>query len=125
MPRSNGSGLEKSVEVCPADMSWGGWVFSVIFRDEVWRLDIGGHLPRVVLSAETFPLNQELEPPLVPVAIQYLLYLLFRFSVDNNQWRQGAWLPSWYWIVRSGGQLDYVEHRVQLSQSVGQLESVG
>jgi len=27
----------------------------VIFRDEVWRLDIGGHLPRVVLSAETLP----------------------------------------------------------------------
>ena len=48
-------------------------MFSVIFRDEVWRLDIGGHLPRVVLSAETLPLNQELEPPLVPAAIQYLL----------------------------------------------------
>ena len=69
MPRSNGSGLEKRSEVCPADVSWGGWVFSVIFRDEVWRLDIGGHLPRVVFSAETFPLNQELEPPLVPAAI--------------------------------------------------------
>jgi len=77
VPRSNGPGLEKSVEVCLADVSWGGWVFSVVFRNKVWCLDIGGHLPRVVLSAETFPLNQELEPPLVPAAIQYLLYLLF------------------------------------------------
>jgi len=57
-------------------VSWGSWVPSVIFRDEVWHLDIGGHLPRVVLSAETFPLNQELEPPPVPVTIQYLFHLL-------------------------------------------------
>jgi len=100
-------------------------VFSVIFRDEVWRLDIGGHLPRVVLSAKTFPLNQALEPPPVPVAIQYLLYLPFRFSVDDNRWQRGSWFLSWYQIVRSGRQLDHIEHRVQLSQSVGQLESVG
>jgi len=100
-------------------------VFLVIFRDEVWRLDIGGHLPRVVLSAETFPLNQELEPPPVPAAIQYLLYLPFRFSVNDNRWGRGAWFLSWYRIVWSGRQLDHVEHRVQLSQSVGQLESVG
>jgi len=84
-PRSNGSGLEKSVEVCLADVSWGGWVFLVIFRDEVWHLDIGGHLPRVVLSAETFLLNQELEPPPVPAAIQYLLYLPFWFSINDNR----------------------------------------
>jgi len=106
-------------------VSWGGWVFSVIFRDEVWHLDIGGHLPRVVLSAETFLLNQELEPPPVPATIQYLLYLPFWFSIDDNRWRRGSWLPSWYRIVREGEQLDHVEHRVQLSQSMGQLESVG
>ena len=88
MPRSNGSGLEKSVEVCPADVSWGGWVFLVVFRDEVWCLDIGGHLLKVVLSTETFPLNQELEPPLVPATIQYLLYLPFWFSIDDNRWQR-------------------------------------
>ena len=119
------SGLEKSVEVCPADVSWDGWVFSVIFHDEVWCLDIGGHLPRVVLSAETFPLDQELEPPPVPAAIQYFLYFPFQFSVDDNRWWQGSWLSSWYQIVQSSGQLDHIEHQVQLSQSVGQLESVG
>jgi len=106
-------------------VSWDGWVFSVIFRDEVWRLDIGGHLPRVVLSAETLPLNQELEPPPVPAAIQYLLYLPFRFSVDDNRWWWGPWLPFWYRIVRGGRQLDHVEHQVQLPQSEGQLESIG
>jgi len=47
------------------DVSWGDWMLSVIFRDEVWCLDIRGYFPRVVLSAETFPLNQELKPPLV------------------------------------------------------------
>jgi len=106
-------------------VSWGGWVFSVIFRDKVWRLDIGGHLPRVVLSAETFSLNQELEPPPVPATIQYLLYLLFWFSIDDNRWWRDLWLPSWYRIVQDSGQLDHVEHWVQLSQSMGQLESVG
>jgi len=106
-------------------VSWGGWVPLVIFSDEVWRLDIGGHLPRVVLSAETLPLNQELEPPPVPVTIQHLFYLPLQLSVNNNRWQRGSWLPSWYQIIRSGGQLDHVEHRVQLSQSVKQLESVG
>jgi len=93
-------------------VSWGGWVFSVIFRDEVWCLDIEGYLPRVVLFAETFLLNQELEPPPVPAAIQYLLYLPFRFSIDDNRWQWGSWLPSWYRIIRDGGQLDHVEHWV-------------
>jgi len=87
-------------------------VFSVIFRDEVWRLDIGGHLPRIVLSAETLPLNQELEFPPVPATIQYLLYLLLQFSVDDDRWQRGSWLPPWYWIVRGSGQLDHVEHQV-------------
>ena len=98
---------------------------SVIFCDEVWHLNIGGHLPRVVLSAETLSLNQELESPPVPPTIQHLFYLLLRFSVDDNRWRRGLWLPFRYRIIWSGGQLDHVEHRVQLFQSVRQLESVG
>jgi len=48
-------------------------VLLVIFCDEVWRLDIVGHLPRVVFSAEALPLNQELEPPPVPATIQYVM----------------------------------------------------
>jgi len=43
-------------------MSWGGWVLPVVLYNEVQCLDIGGYLPRVVFSAETLPLNQELEP---------------------------------------------------------------
>jgi len=68
-PRSNSSGLEKSVKVCLADVSWGSWMLSVVLRDEVWCLDIRGRLPRVVFSAEALPLNQELEPSLVPATI--------------------------------------------------------
>ena len=98
---------------------------SVIFRNEVWHLDVGGHLPGVVLSAEILPLNQELEPPSVPATIQYLFHFPLRFSIDDDGWRWGLRLPSWYQIVQGGGQLDHVEHRMQLSQSVRQLESVG
>jgi len=67
------------------DVSWGSWVLSTVLRDEVWHLDIGGHLPRVVLSAETFSLNQELEPPPVPATVQYLFHLPLWFSVNNNR----------------------------------------
>jgi len=94
MPRSNSSKLEKSVEVHPADVSWGGWMLSIVLRNEVWCLDIRGYLPRVVLSAETLPLNQELEPPPVPATIQYLFHFLLWFFVDNNGWQQGLQLPS-------------------------------
>jgi len=100
-------------------------VLSVIFHDEVWCLDIGDHLPRVVFPAEALPLNQELEPPLVSATIQYLFHFPLRFSVDDNGWWWGLWLPSWYQIIWSSGQLDHIEHQVQLSQSVGQLELVG
>jgi len=68
-PQSNSSGLEKSIEVHLADVSWGSWVLSIVLHDEVWYLDIRGYLLRVVLSAKTLPLNQKLEPPLVPVTI--------------------------------------------------------
>jgi len=61
-------------------------MLSVILRNEVWYLDIGGHLPRVVFSAEALSLNQELEPPLVPATIQYLFHLPLWFSVDDNGW---------------------------------------
>ena len=46
--RSNGSGIENGVEVSLADVSWGGWVLLIVLRNEVWCLDIGGYLLRVV-----------------------------------------------------------------------------
>ena len=67
--RSNGSRIENSIEVSLADVSWGSWVLPIVLRDEVWCLDIRGYLPRVVFSAKTLPLDQELEPPPVPVTI--------------------------------------------------------
>ena len=67
--RSNGSRIENGVEVSLADMSWGGWVLLIVLCDEVRCLDIGDYLPRVVFSAKTLPLDQELEPPPVPATI--------------------------------------------------------
>jgi len=68
-PQSNSSGLEKSIKVHLADVSWDSWVLSIVLCDKVWHLDIGGHLSRVVFSAKALPLNQELEPPSVPATI--------------------------------------------------------
>ena len=67
--RSNGSEIENGVEVSLADVSWGSWMLPIVLRNEVRCLDIRGYLPRVVFSAETLPLDQELEPPLVPATI--------------------------------------------------------
>jgi len=67
--RSNGSGIENGVEVCLVNVSWDGWVLLIVLYDEVRCLDIGGYLPRVVFSAKTLPLDQELEPPSVPATI--------------------------------------------------------
>jgi len=68
-PRSNSSGLEKSVEVCLADMSGGGGVLLIVLCNEVQRLDVGSYFLRVVFPAKIFPLDQELEPPPVPATI--------------------------------------------------------
>ena len=67
--RSNGSGIENGIEVSLADVSWGSWVLLIVLRDEVQCLDIRGYLPRVVFSAKTLPLDQELESLLVPATI--------------------------------------------------------
>jgi len=67
--QSNSSGIENSIEVCLADVSWGGWMLPIVLCDEIQCLDIGGYLPRVVFLAKTLLLDQELEPPLVLVTI--------------------------------------------------------
>jgi len=67
--QSNSSGIENGIEVCPADVSWGGWVLLIVLHDEVQCLDIKGYLPKVVFSTKTLPLDQELEPSPVPVTI--------------------------------------------------------
>jgi len=87
-------GLKNGVEVYPADMSWDGWVLPIVLRDEVQCFDIGGRLPRVVFSAEAFPLDQKLEPPPVSATIQYLFHFLLFFSVDDDGWWRGLWFPS-------------------------------
>ena len=67
--RSNGSGIENGIKVGLMDVFWGSWVLPIVLRDKVRCLDIEGYLPRVVFSAKTLPLDQELEPPLVPATI--------------------------------------------------------
>jgi len=58
-----------SYKVCLADVSWGSWVLPIVLHNEVRCLDIGGCLSRVVFSAKTLLLDQELKPPLVPATI--------------------------------------------------------
>ena len=67
--RSNGSRIENGIKVSLADVSWDGWVLPIVLRNEVWCLDIRDYLPKVVFSAKTLLLDQELEPSPVPATI--------------------------------------------------------
>ena len=67
--RSNGSRIENGIKVYLADVSWGGWVLPIVLCDEIRCLDIGGYLPRVMFSAKTLLLDQELESSPVPAII--------------------------------------------------------
>jgi len=67
--RSNSSGIENGIKVSLVDVSWDNWVLPIVLCNKVWCLDIRGYLPRVVFSAKTLPLDQELEPSPVPTTI--------------------------------------------------------
>ena len=53
--------------------------------DAFWSSHIGGVLPRVVLVAEPFPLDEILELLVVPTAVQQLFYFPLFLSVYNDR----------------------------------------
>jgi len=74
-----------------------------------------------MFAAISFPLDEILEPSLVPTTVDYLFHFLLRFSVDDyGQWvvRQ---FPSWNRVVQSRSELYYVEHWVELLHPVWQF----
>jgi len=65
-------------------MSWGSWVLPIVLCNKVRCFDIRGCLPRVVFSAKTLLLDQELELPPVLATIQYLFYFPLFFSINDD-----------------------------------------
>jgi len=69
-------------------VSQSSWVFVVELCCEFWCGDFGSGLPGIVFMAISFPLNEILESSLMPTAVEYLLYFLLWFSIDNY----GRWV---------------------------------
>jgi len=66
-------------------VSQSSWVFVVELCCEFWCGDFGSGLPGIVFMAVFFPLNEILESSLMPTAVEYLLYFLLWFSIDNYE----------------------------------------
>ena len=119
--RSNGLQMKDVVELCALDMSRSSRVFAMELRCEFWCRDFGGRPLGIVFTAISFPLNEILESSLVPTTVEYLLYFLLCFFInDYGQWVIFC-LPSCNWVVQSWSKLYYVEHWVELLHLVWQL----
>ena len=86
MSRSNGLWMKDIVELHTSDVSRSPRVFAIELHCQFWCEDFGGRLPRIVFVAIPFPLDEILESSPVPMTVEYLLYFLLCFSVDDYGW---------------------------------------
>ena len=119
--QSNGLRMKDVVELHTSDVSWSSRVFVMELCCKFWCGDFGGKLPGIVFTAVSFPLNEILESSPVPMTVEYLLYFLLCFSVNDY----GQWVvfhfPSCDRVVQSQSKLYYIEHWVELLHPVWQL----
>jgi len=102
------------VELCASDVSQSSWVFAMELCCEFWCRDFGGGLPGVVFVAVSFSLDEILESSPVPTTVEYLLYFLLCFSIDDYGWWVIFHLLACDWVVRGWSELHYVEYRMEL-----------
>jgi len=118
MSRSNGLGVKDVVELCMSDMSQSSRVFVMELCCEFWYQDFGSGLPGIVFTAVFFPLNEVLESSPVPMTVEYFLYFLLRFSVNDY----GQWVvlrfASYNQVIWSWSELHYIEHWMELLHPV-------
>jgi len=107
---SNGLGMKNVVELCASDMSRSSGVFVMELRCEFWCEDFGSRLPGIVFTAVSLLLNEVLESSPVLTTVEYFLYFLLHFSIDDY----GQWVvlchASCNWVVQGRSKLHYVEH---------------
>jgi len=121
MSWSNRLWMKDVIELRALDVSQSSRVFAMEFHYEFWCGDFGGGLPGIVFTAISFLLNEILESSPVSTTVEYLLYFLLCFSVnDYGRWVIFRFL-SCDWVVWSQSKLYYVEHWVELLHPVWQL----
>jgi len=78
--------MKDVVELRAPDVSRSPRVFAMELCCQFWYGDFGGRFPRVMFTAIPFPLDEILESSSVPMTIEYLLYFLLCFSVNDYGW---------------------------------------
>ena len=121
MSRSNGLWMKDIVELHTSDVSRSPRVFAIELHCQFWCEDFGGRLPRIVFVAIPFPLDEILESSLVPMTVEYLLYFLLHFSVDDYGWWVVFRSPSCDRVFQGQSKPHYVEHWMELLHPVWQF----
>jgi len=80
---SNGLRMKNVVKLHVLDMSRNSGVFAIELYCEFWCGNFRSRLPGIVFAAVSLPLNEVLESSLVPTTVEYFLYFLLRFSVND------------------------------------------
>jgi len=120
MSWSNRLRMKNVVELYASDVFWSPRVFAMELRCEFWSGDFRGRLLGIVFVAISFPLDEVLESPLVPMTVEYLFYFPFHFFVnDYGQWVVLCF-PACNQVVWSRSELHYVEHWMELLHPVWQ-----
>ena len=86
MSWSNGLGVKDVVELHALDISQSSGVFAMELCCEFWYRDFGSGLPGIVFAAISFLLNKVLESFPVPMTVEYFLYFLLYFSINDYEW---------------------------------------
>jgi len=85
--QSNRLRMKDVVELHASDVSQSSRVFAMELYCEFWCRDFGDRLPGIIFMAVSFPLNEILESSPVPTTVEYFLYFLLHFSIDDyRQW---------------------------------------
>ena len=101
MSWSNGLQMKDVIKLCTLDMSRSSGMFVIELRCEFWCGDFRGRLPGIVFIVISFPLNEILESSPVPTTVEYLLYFLLCFSVNDYGWWVIFHFPSCNWVIQS------------------------
>ena len=110
--------MKNIVELHASDVFWSSRVFAMELCCEFRSGDFRGRLPGIVFVAISFPLDEVLESPLVPMTVEYLFYFPFHFFVNDYGQRVVLCFPACNQVVWSRSELYYVEHWMELLHPV-------
>jgi len=113
--------MKDVVKLCMSDVFQSPRVFVMELCCQFWCRGFGGRFPRIVFIAISFLLDEILESSPVLTTVEYLLYFLFCFSIDDY----GQWVvlhfSSCNRVIQSQSKLHYVKHWMELLYPVWQL----